>query len=550
VGFLDFLRAQPVFALFFCLGLGYLVGRVRVGVVSLGPVAGVLFVSLFLGHQGFRMSPGGQAIGFALFIFSVGYQAGPRFFDVLRQNGLKYFVLAAIVAGSGMFIAVTLAQLLQLTPGTSAGLLAGGLTSSPTLAAAQEAIRGGTIQPPDGWSADEIIGNITTGYAITYIFGLVGLILIVKLLPPMLGIDLAADAARYEAEHMRVSAQDDTAVALRAYRVTNRAATEVPIGSFRADWDGFSWVQLRRDGEILEFVADDHLQLGDEVLAMGDLRFMSKLQRLGEDITHEHAGKAQIETAQIVVTSGDAVGTGLGELDLVRKYGVYVERMQRMGYDVPRTLDAELRKGDVLSVVGAPQNIDRAADALGAAERPSNETDMLTFAFGIAAGVVLGTWSITIAGTPVGLGSAGGLLTAGIVVGFIRSIRPTFGRLPEGARWLLMELGLLIFMVGVGLRAGADIVETFAAAGPQLALAGIVVTTLPLLIGYAVGRKVLMLEPVILLGAITGAMTSGASLSIVTGAAKSEVPALGYTGTYAFANVLLTVAGTIILVLA
>ena len=154
----------------------------------LGPVAGVLFAGLFLGHFDFRMSAGAQAVGFALFIFSVGYQAGPRFFDVLRTDGLKYFLLALVVAATGFFVALVASQLLSLAPGTSAGLLSGGLTSSPTLAAAQEAIRSGQVEPPEGLTADAMIGNVATAYAITYIFGLAGLIAIIKLLPQVLGI--------------------------------------------------------------------------------------------------------------------------------------------------------------------------------------------------------------------------------------------------------------------------------------------------------------------------------------------------------------------------
>jgi putative transport protein len=198
---------------------------------------------------------------------------------------------------------------------------------------------------------------------------------------------------------------------------------------------------------------------------------------------------------------------------------------------------------------GSEERIEVLGEKLGSVDRDVAETDMLTFAFGIVLGVIVGMLSISIAGVSVGLGSAGGLLTAGILIGFLRNIRPFFGRLPDAALWILMELGLIIFMAGVGLRAGADIVQTFLQAGPQLVLAGVIVTTAPVLCGYFFGRKVLKLNPVLLLGAITGAMTSGASLSIVTGAARSSIPALGYTGTYAFANVLLTVAGSIILLI-
>ena len=197
---IELLRTQPVLTLFLIIGMGYLIGAVRIGSFSLGPVAGVLFAGLFLGHFDFRMSPGAQSVGFALFIFSVGYQAGPRFFDVLRTDGLKYFLLAVVVATTGFTIAVIATQLLSLEPGTSAGLLSGGLTSSPTLAAAQEAIRSGQVKPPEGLTADAMLGNVATGYAITYIFGLAGLIATIKLLPKLLGIDLAEEAKALEAE--------------------------------------------------------------------------------------------------------------------------------------------------------------------------------------------------------------------------------------------------------------------------------------------------------------------------------------------------------------
>ena len=162
------------------------------------------------------------------------------------------------------------------------------------------------------------------------------------------------------------------------------------------------------------------------------------------------------------------------------------------------------------------------------------------------AGIALGTFSVTIGGISVGLGTAGGLLTTGLLIGYLRSIRPTFGRIPSAARWVFMELGLQMFMAGVGVSAGSGIVETLRSVGPSLVLCGIAVTVGPVVTGWLVGSLVLRMNPALLLGAITGAMTSGAALSIVNSAAKSTVPALGYTGAYAFANVILTLAGTLI----
>jgi putative transport protein len=543
------LQKQPVLTLFLILGIGYLIGGLKVKGFSLGSVAGVLFAGLFFGHFGFKMSPGAQSVGFALFIFSVGYQAGPRFFDVLMEDGLKYFCLALFIAGTGFGLAVIAAKIMALPPGTAAGILAGGLTSSPTLAAAQEAIRSGNMVPPAGVSPDTVIGNITTGYAITYIFGLAGLIAIIKLMPGLLGIDLAAEARKIEGRDQSPAAEPHSQVEIRVYRVDNKKFTEIPVAELKERyWDGFSVVRVERDGKILEPAPEDHLELGDAVIILGRLDyFTDEIKALGEEITATRYTQSMNDTAQVIVTHKDAVGKTLAELDLARNFGVLLTGLRRMRIPLNPTPELTLKKGDILTVTGPADHIDLLGEKLGVIDRDVAETDMLTFALGIAAGSLLGLISVKIGGVSIGLGSAGGLLTSGLVIGFLRSVRPTFGRLPDAARWIFMEFGLLIFMAGVGLRAGGDIVETFLKAGPKLMLAGIIVTVTPVALGYIFGRRVLKIPAVLLLGAITGSMTSGASLSVVTAEAKSPVPALGYTGAYAFANVLLTIAGSIIL---
>ena len=548
--FLDILHGQPVLTLFLLIGMGYLIGGIRIGSFSLGPVAGVLFAGLFLGHFDFRMDAGAQAVGFALFIFSVGYQAGPRFFDVLRTDGLKYFLLALVVAGTGFTVAVLATKLLSLSPGTSGGLLAGGLTSSPTLAAAQEAIRSGQIKPPEGMAADEMIGNVATGYAITYIFGLAGLIAIIKLLPKVLGIDLVKEAKILEGEDESGAVSKPANVSARIYRVTNEEVTRIPAQQLRDQyWDKTSVVRVRRDGEIIKpGQAEGFLQLGDELIILAPVEyFTTTISKFGEEITPEASTAQFTETAQIVIINKNAIGKSLHELNIPMRFGVLLTRVTRMRMEVPLTADFELRKGDILTVVGLHENVDLLGEELGHVEREIAETDMVTFAFGITIGVVIGLFAVSVGQLSIGLGSAGGLLTSGLVIGYLRSVHPTFGRLPDAARWILMEFALLLFMAGVGLRAGGNIVETFMAAGPVLVLAGIAVTIIPILVGYFFGRKVLKIHPVLLLGGITGSMTSGAALSVVTNEANSPMPSLGYTGAYAFANVLLTVAGSIIL---
>ena len=542
------LHTQPVLTLFLIIGSGYLIGRIPIGSFSFGPVAGVLFAGLFLGHFDFRMSPGAQSVGFALFIFSVGYQAGPRFFDVLRTDGLKYFSLAVVISVAGLGMAIVVTKLLNLEPGTSAGLLAGGLTSSPTLAAAQEALRGGTMKPPAGWTAEQMVGNVTTGYAITYIFGLAGLITIIKVLPGILGINLQQEAKRLE-ETDQSDTGEISNISIRAYRVTNEDFTKIPVGVLRErSTDPFHVGRVRRDGEIIRLNPDDFLRIGDVVLVKGDVEaFVGGIQEIGEEIIDREFLAQVNDTAQIVVFNRDALGKTLEEINIPMNYGILLTGIRRMRISIPRSRDFRLRKGDILTVLGPAEQIDRLGQALGQVERDVAETDMVTFAFGIAAGVLIGMLAIKVGGLSIGLGSAGGLLTSGLIIGFLYSIRPTFGRLPDAARWIFMEFGLLLFMAGIGLRAGGDIIETFMEAGPKLVAGGIMVTTIPVLLGYLFGRKVLKINPVLLLGGITGSMTSGASLSVITSAAKSSIPALGYTGSYAFANVLLTIAGSIIL---
>ncbi len=546
---LDFLRHNPVFTLFIVLGCGYLVGRIRIGPISLGPVAGALLVSLVLGQYGFRIADGAQSVGFAMFIFAVGYQAGPRFFEVIKTQGVQYLMLALFVAAVGIAIAIVAGRLLHLPFGGSAGLLAGAMTTTPTLAAAQEAVRSGIVGLPDGATAEGVLGTIATSYAITYVVGLLGIIATVRLLPRLVGVDLAAEAAKMEAADKEERAGQLQA---RAYRVTNAELCKSSIRELRARfWDGLSVLRLLRDGKWIgqrEIADDDHLRIGDEIHGYGDSNFFRRgVEQVGDEIPVSPEIDLTASFAHVVVARRGAVGKTLAELDLARQHGLVVTEVRRDGMLLPLRRHLRLQRSDVLSVVGPKPGVAELQAILGPVESGVAETDMATFAFGIAFGAVIGVLAINVHGVPLGLGMAGGLLAAGIVVGWLNATRPTFGKFPEAARWILMEFGLMLFIIGVGLQAGGQIVATFAQAGPALILAAVFVVAAPILLGYAFGRKVLKLEPVLLIGAITGAMTSAAAMSLVNSEAKSTMPALGYTGTYAFANVILTVAGTLMM---
>jgi putative transport protein len=550
----EFLRGNPVAMLFAVLGLGYLVGRTKVRGFELGSISGVLFVGLFFGHFGYTFNPTVQSIGFVLFIFSVGLQAGPRFFSVLRKDGARYFALAVVIALTGFALALTFSKFLGLEHGAAAGLLAGGLTSSPTLAAAQEAVRAGDVPLAAGLTADDVMTNVTTSYAITYIFGLVGLIMIIRFLPRMTGVDLPAEAADLAAKRTggaedRVHALED--IKVRAFRLTNDKLAGRRIGDLLAVLPGrVSVEKVRRRGESLPVTPDLTLELDDEVCLVGfHSEFVDRSGNVGPELSDPELLDVSIESYRIVLLRKKfkKVTTSLGQI--TARNGCFVSKIERLGVDIPLGEDMELQAGDVIHVTGPAARLKEVGEAVGHIERETVETDLVTFAIGITVGLLVGGLTVSIAGISVGLGTAGGLLAAGLVIGYLRVLHPTFGRVPEAARWIFMEMGLMMFMAGVGVRAGSDILETLAASGLSLFLAGIAVTSVPVFVGYFFGRKVLSLNPVFLLGGITGSMTSGASLSIVTGEARSSLPALGYTGAYAFANVLLTVAGSVILLL-
>ncbi|MCP4251049.1 MAG: hypothetical protein GY778_28765 [bacterium] len=232
---------------------------------------------------------------------------------------------------------------------------------------------------------------------------------------------------------------------------------------------------------------------------------------------------------------------------MVQKYHCLVTKLTRSSQELPLSADLKVERGDILVLTGIKDQLDGAIKLLGHAERPIHETDLLTFAFGIVGGIILGTITIKVGDIPVGIGMAGGLLFMGLVIGYLRSQNPTFGRVPAAARFILMELGILFFLAGVGLRAGHALLGGVKAVGPQVFLTGIIVTIVPVVVGCLFGRYVLKMNPVILMGALAGSLTSTPALGIVNKNARSTIPSLGYAGTYAVANIFLTMTGQIMM---
>ncbi len=553
----EILTKSPTLLTFLVIGLGYLIGNIRIGPVDIGATTGVLLTGLLLGHFGFPSSSEASTFGFSLFIFSVGLQAGPSFFSALAEDGRKYIALAVIVSITALSLAIAFGKFFQFDFGFNAGLLAGALTSTPTLAGAQDAISSGLAELPEGMTTVQALNNVSVAYAITYIFGTVGLILFIRFFPVLLGIDLPAVARDLAIKKGMVKrkggagSKADTLPVIRAYRIDSEDAANKTTEQRRAELGlQVTPLRLRRGQKFFDPDPDFVLQKGDVISVIASLKDHQEIQnKIGLEVLDQELLNFQISSKEIVVIHQPVVGKYIRDLKATAEHGCFVTGLTRASIDLPVDENLVLHKGDRLHVIGEEEHLRKLAEKVGHIEEEIEETDLISFSFGIVFGIMLGMVLLKIGTISIGLGSAGGLLITGILIGFFSSIRPTFGRVPAAARFILMEIGLMLFMTSVGLKAGAGIWEALMANGPLIIGCGILVTLLPALVGYAFGHFVLKLNPALLLGSITGSMTSTPSLKIATSAAKSSIPALGYAGTYTFANVFLTFSGSIIMMI-
>ena len=553
----DLAHKNVTLLLFLVIGIGYLIGNLKIGGISVGNTTGVLLAGMLFGHFGFPDVPGAATFGFSLFIFSVGLQAGPRFFSAFLQDGPKYIALSAFVAAFSVALALTFSRWLNFDYGMTAGMLAGSLTSTPTLAGAQDAIVSGLVNLPEGMSAETAASNISIAYAITYIFGTVGIIVFIRYFPKLIRLDLPQSAKDLAKERGLASGNGkkksrmDKLPIIRAYLAKNSAVGKTLAQLKQEALISGKILQVRRGKKLFEPTPDFMIEEGDIASIIASLEDHQRLQteRKHREVLDAELLDYNIKTYELVAINPAVVGKPFGQLEITDRYGCFISGITRAAIDLPYDDNLLINKGDRLHVTGEEDRIRVLAGQVGHIDAEVEETDLMTFSFGIVLGIVLGVILVKVGNLSIGLGGAGGLLLAGILIGYLRSVHPTFGRLPAAARYLLMELGLMMFMASVGLKAGGGIGDALTSVGPSLFLCGVVLTLSPVMAGYLFGRKVLKMNPALLLGSITGAMTSTPSLSVVNEAAKSQLPGLGYAGTYTFANVLLTFAGTFLMTL-
>ena len=551
-----FLVKYPELAVFLAIAIGYVIGGVKFGGFSFGPVTGSLVAGLLIGQfADVPVSAMAKSFLFLLFLFGIGYSVGPQFLQALRQSGVKPLLLALVCTITGLLTVLVVAKLLRLDAGFAAGLLSGALTQSPAMGTATEAIS--SLGLPDA-VRDQLVAHVAIADAICYVFGAIGAIWFCSAVAPrLLGVDLKAESLALEKS---LGMNRATPGVVSGYRSFELRAYEVPsdaqlVGvSIGEAEDRFPQarlfiLRLRRDGKILAGEPELIIRQGD-IIAVGG-RHAPLIAILGPraaEIDDRELLDSPLLTAEILITEIAAVGTKMQTLaDTPWARGIVIESLRRGSQDIPLAPDMMIQRGDVAKLTGPLAAVQASARHLGPEISPTSATDFIVLGFAIFLGGLVGTLlRFSVGGVVVVIGTSVGALLAGLLVGHLRTRHPLFGRIPDGAVALMTSLGLAAFVAMTGLHAGPVFIPALKEAGLGLLLGGVVVTMTPLLVGLAFGHLVLRMNPVLLLGALAGSLTMTAAMAAVQARAESPVAVLGYTPAYPVAQILLTVWGSLI----
>lgn len=551
------LNQNPILLLFVVLAIGLSIGKIRFGNFQLGNSIGVLLTALLMGHLGFNFNAEALTIGFMLFIYCVGIEAGPNFFGIFFRDGKHYFFLSLIVLITAISLTYGLGHVLGLDFGLISGIMAGSMTSTPILVGAQDALNSGLGTIPDGMQLATVLDNLSVGYALSYLIGLTSMIMFAKLLPKLQKENLS-DSAQRIAQERGLGGAGQRKVYLpiiRAYRVGQELIDWADgknlreLGIYRQT--GCYIERIRRNGILAHPDGDAILQLGDEIALVGYPDSHARLDpsfRNGKEVFDRNLLDLRIAEEEIVVKSDSISGKKLSDLNIA-EYGCFLSRVVRAQIEMPMDLNIVLAKGDILQVSGEKSRVLGLAERIGFISIHSQIADLLAFCTFFIIGLLFGLITMTFGQVTFGLGNAVGLLIAGITLGFLRANHPTFGYVPQGALNMVKDLGLMVFMVGIGLSAGSNMFDYLGQVGIKIIGVSFIISVVPVVCAYLFGAHVLKMNRALLFGAIIGARTCAPAMDIVNDYAKSTIPALGYAGTYAIANILMTLAGTLLIIL-
>src|ERR1700744_497385 len=554
----QFLFRYPELALFLVIAAGYWIGSFRIGAFSLGPVTGALFAGLAVGDFAHvPVSSMTKSFLFLLFLFGVGYSVGPQFVQARKRDGLKPMLLAVVVCFTGLAAAIAVGRLLGLDPGFAAGLLSGALSQSAAMGTATDAVNG--LSVPETQRA-LYVSHIAVADAVCYIFGYAGVITFITIIAPaMLGIDLRKEALKLEQSLGMTRTKPGLASAwrkfeLRAYRLDEHsrlagqtvAAAEAGITEHRAFIP-----RIRRGESILAAEPGLDLAAGD-VIALSAPRqiIVEWIDPRAEEVEDRELLDIPLSAAEIFLINPGLAGMSL--LQASRQSwtrGLYLRSLSRGGQEIPIAAGIVLQRGDLLRVVGPERMVEDAAGNIGVIVAPSTSIDFVVLGLAIFIGGLVGVLvSFSVGGIRIALSTSVGTLLAGLMVGYLRTRLLHFGRIPDGAVSLMTSLGLAAFVGLTGIHAGPIFLSALRESGIGLLLGGMLVTLLPQIVGFCFGHFVLRMNPILLLGALTGAQTVTAAMAAIQERSESSVVVLGYTPAYPVSNILLTTWGSVMVV--
>ena len=573
------LRQYPEIAIFLTLALGYYFGKFTFKGIGLGSVTATLLAGVVIGQLGIAISQPLKATVFLMFLFAVGYAVGPQFVRGVAKDGLPQAIFAAVQCVLCLAATVVIVKIAGYNLGYAAGFYSGSQTISAAMGLSTDAIS------RLGLAADEtkrLLDSMPVAYAVTYMFGTMGSAIVIALIgPTLLRINLPAACKDYEEKSGGKKEVGGAGTAwhrweLRAFRV-QPGARVIGLRAIEAEAlvpQARVFVQrLRRNGVIEEATAETVLREGDVVAVAGGREALVNI--IGERakavaaagsrevLANVAAGVAMevddpellsvpVEGVDVYVTNKEVDGKTLTELAAMPgARGVFLRKITRgaVATSIPILPDTKIFRGDILTLVGRTQDTSSAIKMLGVPDRPTDVADVAFIGAGITVGALIGALVWKVAGVPLTLSTAGGALISGLICGWVRSVHPKFGRIPTSTVWFMNSVGLNIFIAVVGISAGPGFVNGLRTQGVGLFLWGAVATTVPLILGMFVGKYIFRFHDALLLGIVSGARTTTASLGLVCDLGKSQVPALGYTVTYAVGNTLLTIWGMVAIIL-
>ncbi len=554
---INILRQYPALAIFLTIGAGFFLGKLKIGNFSLGSVTSVLLVGVLVGQFGIPVSGPVKMFFFLLFLFSIGYSVGPDFFKSLRGQGAKQALFAVIMSGMCFGTVLLVAYLFSYSKGETVGLFSGSQTCSTLMGVGSEALS--RLGLPTETLTKEM-NIIPVCYAVTYIFGTLGTVVILGNFGPKLlgGLDYVKQrTSELEKELNDHGKSDDPAYvnaltpeSYRAYDVSNDyfstpRTVKQAEQYFHEHGVDASIDRLKHKGNVMVPRHDDTITCGDAIVVAGRREMIIEAGDLiGKETFDTTLLSYSLERIGIVVAKKSFIGKTINTLRKKRYlHGIVIRDAVRDGHVIDITRETKFEKGDRLTIIGRPAQIAIAAPFIGHIDRPSFVSDLMFVGLAIFIGGLFGAMSFWIGSIPVSLGTSGGALVSGLVFGWLRSHRPTFGNIPPGALWIMNNLGLNVFIAVVGIEAAPSFIGGLKTVGPLLFLAGAVATTIPLLLGLWIGNKVFRFNPAITLGCCAGTRTCTASLGAVQDSLGSTIPAIGYTVTYAVSNLLLVVWG-------